>query len=214
MSLIGPIDPSWNDMSPYVVHFAKEAPSRTAYENAISILSQRTILAQGAFGAGRQLPPAKRSACFSEVPLHNLRRLADRRGKHGIGFRKEFLVERGGGPVLYAYRDTPQARAINAMVQTAVNQPEAPVWSLAPFIDLPGTYGRSTYLYEWEREWRHVGDLLFHETDAAFLIIPEELHEAARSFFEQAKDDHTGPSYECLFIDPYWSEARIKIALP
>jgi hypothetical protein len=69
------------------------------------------------------------------------------------------------------------------------------------------------YLYEWEREWRHVGDLDFSETDPAFLIIPEDLHETARDFFHSAKIDDVGPSYECPFIDPYWGEDRITAAL-
>ncbi|MGO1304869.1 MAG: hypothetical protein ACTMKV_08810, partial [Sphingomonas parapaucimobilis] len=68
-------------------------------------------------------------------------------------------------------------------------------------------------LYEWEREWRHVGDLKFSELDTAFLIIPENLHEAARGFFHSARVDHVGPSYECPFIDPYWGEDQIVAAL-
>jgi len=211
--LIGCIDPSWKDMSKFVVHFAKENPPQTAYDNAISILGQRRIVAANAFGAGRKLALARRSVCLSEVPLHHLKRLADVRGPHGIGFRKVFIVERGGGPILYAYKDTPQAQAVNAMVQAAAHDPNSPVWRVAPFVDLPGTYGWSTYLYEWEREWRHVGDLDFSVTDPAFLIIPESHHEAARDFFHSAKIENIGPSYECPFIDPYWDEDQIAAAL-
>ncbi|KQN24732.1 hypothetical protein ASE88_16835 [Sphingomonas sp. Leaf38] len=200
-------------MSRYVVHFAKEGVSGTAYDNAISILYQRRIAAANAFGAGRKLAPARRSVCFSEVPLHHLKRLADVRGPHGIGFRKEFIVERGGGPILYAYKETSQAQAINEMVQAAAHDPNSPVWRVAPFVDLPGTYGSSTYLYEWEREWRHVGNLDFLVTDPTFLIIPESHHEAARDFFHSAKIENIGPSYECPFIDPYWGEERIVAAL-
>src|SRR4051812_24409019 len=119
--LIGSIDPSWKDMSKYVVHFAREDHPRTAYDNAISILYQRRIVAANAFGAGRKLAPARKSVCFSEVPLHHLKRLADVRSPHGIGFRKEFIVERGGGPILYAYKGTPQAMAIKSMVNAAAS---------------------------------------------------------------------------------------------
>ncbi|MEL7738169.1 abortive infection system antitoxin AbiGi family protein [Citromicrobium bathyomarinum] len=211
--LIGSIAPSWKDMSKYVVRFAKEAPPKTAYDNAISILFEQRIIAANAFGAGRHLAPARKSVCFSEVPLHHLQRLADVRGQHGIGFRKEYLVQRGGGPILYAYKDTKQALAINAMAHAAENNADSPVWDLAAFVDLPGTYGKSKYLFEWEREWRHVGDLHFSETDPAFLIIPEKLHEAAEGFFHSAKVDNLGPSYDCPFIDPYWDEERIANAL-
>lgn len=213
MTVIGAIDPAWKDMSKYVVHFAKANPPRSAYDNAIAILYQRRIIAKNAFGAGRHLAHAKKSVCFSEVPLHHLKRLADVRGPHGIGFRKEYIVERGGGPILYAYKDTPQAMAVNALVHGATNEPASPAWDVAPFVDLPGTYGKSSYLYEWEREWRHVGDLGFTESDPAFLIIPEDLHEAARDFFLSAKIEHVGPSYDCPFIDPYWGEDAIALAL-
>lgn len=70
MTLIGSIDPSWKDMSKYVVHFAKETTGKSAYDNAISILYARRIIAANAFGAGRNLAPARKSMCFSEVPLH------------------------------------------------------------------------------------------------------------------------------------------------
>lgn len=213
MNKIGSIDPSWTDMSPFVVHFAKQANSNSAYDNAISILSERRIEARSAFGAGRHLAPARTSVCFSEVPLHQLSRLADVRGSHGIGFRKEFLVERGGGPILYAYKDSDHAKAMVSMVHAAEQNPNDPVWRLAPFVDLPGTYGKSKYLFEWEREWRLIGDLAFTENDPAFLIIPEALHEAASIFFESAEQDQTGPSYGCPFIDPYWDETKVAAAL-
>lgn len=54
MTLIGTIDPSWKDMSKYVVHFAKETVGRSAYDNAISILYERRIIAANAFGAVRR----------------------------------------------------------------------------------------------------------------------------------------------------------------
>ena len=94
-----------------------------------------------------------------------------------------------------------------------MNNPGSLIWEVAPFVDLPGTYGKSKYLYEWERDWRHVDDLHFAETDPAFLIIPEDLHEAARDFFASAKLENVGPSYECPFVDPYWGEDRIEAAL-
>jgi hypothetical protein len=36
MTLIGAIDPTWKDMSKYVVHFAKESKVGSAYDNAIA----------------------------------------------------------------------------------------------------------------------------------------------------------------------------------
>lgn len=44
----------------------------------------------------------------------------------------------------------------------------------------------------------------------AFLIIPENLHGAARSFFDDAERENLGPNYKCPFIDPYWGLDKIK----
>lgn len=214
MSQVGFVDPAWKDMSNYAVHFTKATNNKTAYQNALSVLYARKIEARKAFGAGRTLPAAQKAVCFSEIPLHQLKRLADVRGPYGIGFRKDFLVERGGGPILYAYKDTAHAKAVNSLVNAAADQPAHPIWRITPFIDLPGVYGHKKYLFEWEREWRAVGDFPFAPPDAAFLIIPECLHEAARDFFDDAERENIGPNYECKFIDPYWSDEIISAVLP
>lgn len=120
-------------------------------------------------------------------------------------FRKEFIVQSNGGPIMYAYQDTAHAVALRKLVDAAVGKPDDPVWRVSPFIDQPGQYGNSSYFFEWEREWRHVGDLNFKETDPVFLIIPEQFHEAARGFFDDAERKHLGPNYKCPFIDPYWN---------
>jgi Putative abortive phage resistance protein AbiGi, antitoxin len=209
MNKVGAIDPAWSDMSEYVVHFAKPHGGKTAYDCALSILYSRVIEARNSFGAGRHLPPARKSVCFSEVPLHQLKRLADVRGPYGVGFRKEFIVGRGGGPILYAYKDSDHAMAINSMVHSAKDEPDHPIWKVAPFVDLPGVYGKSQYLYEWEREWRSLGNFPFTVDDPAFLIIPEHLHSPARTFFDDAEAEHLGPNYKCKFIDPFWGEEKV-----
>jgi hypothetical protein len=59
-----------------------------------------------------------------------------------------------------------------------------------------------------------VGDYDFLVDEVEFLIIPEKNHEAARAFFDGAKAENLGPSYDCPFIDPYWSLKKIKKLLP
>ncbi len=210
--LVGSWSDAWLDMSPYVVHFTKTEGKRKAYNNALSILSRRRIEARSPFGTGKHLAAAPLSICFSEIPLHNLARLADKRGCYGIGFRKGFLVERDGGPIMYAHKDTARAKALRKMASKAKNDKDDPIWLIAPFVDQPGQYGPKSYFYEWEREWRHVGNLDFKETDAAFLIIPENLHSQARFFFDEAEREHLGPNYKCPFIDPYWDAEKVKAA--
>lgn len=211
--LVGQANPDWDDMSPFVVHFTKASPNKSEYENSLSILHQRRLEARGRFGIGKNHAESPHCVCFSEVPLHQLKRLADKRGPYGIVFRKEFIVERNGGPIMYAYQDTTHATALRAFLDGAVGKPDDPIWQIASFVDQPGTYGKSSYFFEWEREWRHVGDLNFKESDPAFLVIPENLHETARGFFDDAERENLGPNYKCPFIDPYWGIEKIKSSL-
>jgi hypothetical protein len=100
----------------------------------------------------------------------------------------------------------------------AASAPDSPlaqaVWAITPFIDVPGTYPNGArYEFQWEREWRVNSHLAFKPTDAAFLIIPAELHGAARSFFDDARQENSGPCYDCPFIDPRWDAAHIDAAL-
>ena len=76
-------------------------------------------------------------------------------------------------------------------------------------IDGPGEYGSTKYIFDWEREWRHVGTMMFEEKDVAFLLIPEELHDAANDFFANAQEENLGPAYFCPYVDPTWSREHI-----
>jgi hypothetical protein len=225
-------DPNWADMSDYVVHFVKRPRGAAAnitssfgislpadYEAIISILGNGMLEARNAFGIAATSAPnpnSQKVACFSEVPLHMLKRLVDRRGtSYGVGFTKQFIVDKGGGPIMYAYFGTPHEQAIRSMLKAAAADPSADIWKLTPLIDSAGASrgGGTPYLFEWEREWRHVGNFTFAPTDAAFLLIPEELHEAAAGFFADAEAENTGPAYKCPFIDPKWDISRIRAAL-
>lgn len=211
-------DPRWTDMSDFVVHFTKPTGPRSAYDNAIGILAGGRIEARGVFGMARGAPDpaAWASVCFSEVPLHLLSRLAARRGAHGIGFRKDLVVGRGGGPILYAPLGTPHQAALDAMrarARLSAAGDADPFWRVAPFVDVPGDYPTGSYRFEWEREWRHVGHFDFAPDDVAFLIIPADLHDSARGFFEEARIENTGPAYFCPYIDPYWTQEEVSAAL-
>jgi hypothetical protein len=207
-------------MSAHVVHLVRGASSQDAYWSIIGILSSGRLVAQNSFGIAKSSAPvaaSQRAVCFSEAPVEMLDRIARRRvpegprGWHGIGFTKEFMVERGGGPILYAYDGSPQSDAIRSMMRMALASPQPdkhPIWQLTPFIDSPGPYGGGAYFFEWEREWRHQGDLVFSPEDVAFLIMPEDYHEAARGFFEGAYYENTGPAYFCPYLDINWSRDR------
>ena len=205
-------NPSWPDMSDYVVHFAKQYDGRSDYDTIMGILSGQVIRAFNIFGIARENAPdpsSQRTVCFSETPLHYLGRIANRRSELGIVFRKSFIVSRGGNPILYAYRDQPLYRSVHALMAAGRGNPNAPIWSMTPFVDAVG----GNYNFEWEREWRHIGDLRFTSDDVAFLIIPANLHEAARTFFASAEEDEVGPNYPCPFIDARWNQQQIAEAL-
>ncbi|MBR0684456.1 hypothetical protein JQ594_00890 [Bradyrhizobium manausense] len=212
-NIVGTTKPDWDDMSPFVVHFTKKSLNKSAYDNSLSILHQRRLEARERFGIGKNFSESPKTVCFSEVPLHQLKRLADKRGPYGIVFWKEFIVERDGGPIMYAYQGTTHAEVLRSLVKKAKGDQSDPIWQVAPFVDQPGVYNTSSYFFEWEREWRHIGDLTFKPDDAAFLIIPAELHEAARHFFDNAEQENLGPNYKCPFIDPYWDIQKVKSVL-
>ncbi|HEX3861283.1 MAG TPA: abortive infection system antitoxin AbiGi family protein [Stellaceae bacterium] len=204
----------WPDMSPYVVHFTREYGGKSAYDNLLGILSNRRIEARNSFGMVRHKVPSEavqRSVCFSEIPLGLLKRLADHRNtQYGVVFEKHFVIGCGGNPILYAYKDGPVHSSVQALANEMSASPSSPFWQLAPFIDAPGTYGKSKYFFEWEREWRKTGDLGFSEGSVFAIISPENLHKQARLFFKEAREQNTGPSYEHhAFIDANWDAERL-----
>jgi len=212
----GKNSPDWTDMSNFVVHFTREYGGKSPYENILRILHSKTIKARNAFGIGKSEAPNTQSqkvACFSEVPLHLLSRFAEKRSSYGIVFPKDMVIHRKGNPILYAYKDHPATTALRAIMQQAKTVAEHAIWSVTPFVDAPGKYAHGSYFFEWEREWRAVGDYKFQTDEVALLILPEKQHEKARAFFKAAKKENTGPSYDCPFIDPYWKHKKIRKVL-
>jgi hypothetical protein len=215
-SFFGGNSSTWTDMSDYVVHFTKDYDGKMAYDNMLGILSNRVILARNPFGIARTKAPdiaSQKAVCFSEIPLHLLGRLADKRSEYGIGFGKAFVIHRKGNPILYAYKDQPVTQAVQKLIASAGKDETDPVWEVTPFIDAPGAYPNGSYFFEWEREWRKIGDFEFSVDDVAFLIIPGHLHEAARRFFADAKRQNLGPAYDCPYIDAHWKRDEIAHAL-
>jgi hypothetical protein len=204
-------DPAWEDMSEYIVHLTEPtAGEGSDYENIMSILSSRCLKPGRTFGCARQRAPnaeqTQRAVCFSEIPIHQLRRLVQkRRTKYGLGFRKDHALKRGIQPIWHVELNSPAYVALQQLLSRADNASSDPIWQLTPLIDCPGEYGSTRYRFEWEREWRHIGEFKFNESDVAFLLIPEGLHSAASDFFEHVAEENLGPSYVCPYIDPTWT---------
>lgn len=137
-----------------------------------------------------------------------------KRSEYGIVFKKDLVIQRKGNPILYAYKNQPLANAIKKLITKAGANAADPIWEVTPFIDAPSTYPSGSYFFEWEREWRKLGDFKFTTDDVAFLIIPEHLHQMAKVFFKNVRDENLGPVYDCPFIAPHWTQSKIKAALP
>lgn len=219
----GRSESAWHDMSEHLVHVVRGASTAEAYANIISILASGKLDARNPFGAARAGAPnvaSQHCVCSSEIPIELIGRVIarrlppDRAAWHGIAFTKELLVERGGGPIMYAYDGSPQSQAIQSLMRRARGSRDPgsdPIWQLTPFVDLPGRGG--SYYFEWEREWRHVGDLSFEPEDVAFILMPEEVHANARTFFDDVYRDNAGPSYFCPFLDASWTREQCESEL-
>ena len=206
---------NWEDMSPWLVHFTDGKCSKSAYDKMMGILSSQQIEAKTRYGFARKSIHCVPSACLSEIPLHQISRLAaERESPYGIVFTKDFIQSVGGGPILYAYKDSTQHKAVVQLREQAKSDASAPFWQIASFIDAPGIYGKSKYLFDWEREWRVANNIDFKSVDVAFLVIPEESHVVARSFFNDAEAENFGPNYQCPYVDPFWDLDRLKSELP
>jgi len=204
-------------MSNYVVHFTKTEDGSDDYKSIMSIYFSRHLEPKRPFGIGKSKAPEdseQRAVCFSEIPPGQWQRLIERRGtKYGLAFTKDFIISRGGGPIWYAWKETPHWQRLQELMDSALGDSSAPIWRLTPMIDAPGQYSKHKYIFDWEREWRHVGRLSFSVENVAFLMIPEELHGQAHSFFEDAYRENLGPSYFCPYVDPSWNRERILEAL-
>jgi hypothetical protein len=197
----------WRDMSEYVVHLTHRGALR-------KILSEGALEARNPMGTARnlhQLGDSQQAVCLSEIPLDRLDRLVERHGRYGVGFRKTFIRREGGTPVWYLWRDTLIADAFQTLVTDAMRggvDPEDRLWQVTPFVENPGSGPWGRYEFDWEREWRVVGDLVFAPADVAFLIIPEgeysEMTEEVEWFFDD---------YSPAVIDLTWPLPKLQQVL-
>lgn len=167
--------PDWRDMSDYLVHFTD---SRS---NLDKILAIGEIEARNAYGAVRKAPsylPSQKSISLSEIPLDRLDRLIDRHGPYGIGFRKDWAIERNATRVWYLDQGSAISDFLFEWAQfgrTAQADPwqDDNVYRITPFIDYGGTFGGTDHRFEWEREWRILDGLVFDpSSDPAFIFVP------------------------------------------
>jgi hypothetical protein len=167
------------DISSYLFHFVnrEDSPADTL----------RAILDCGHIRGGIYPPAASKTVCFTEAPLvdvvradgvleaHSYKRLS----LWGIGFKKQFVFESGGLPVIY--------------------QPSSHLEDLHPsawwrHVDFDLKKGLD---YTWQREWRvHTEEFHFESADVV-LVIPsvDEFVEELWEICVDIEDDHGELTY-------------------
>lgn len=166
---------------PVLMHLTHEMNTLAA------ILASSAVRAKRPFGAvynHTELSASQRVACFSEIGLEGITRLAERHGGFGLAFHRRLAQARGAAPVWYLPRNSPvQTQFFDVVRQLAFRaDPELDhfLWRFTPFIDYPQVeeHGEaSRYDWRWEREWRIRGDLLFRPDEVAILLAPESVHD-------------------------------------
>jgi len=192
------------------------ATDTSGFRSSLSILWEGhvrpTRYPMGVAAHVTELKDRHRSACFSESPLDDLKRLIETRSVYGVGFTQEFLERHGGERVLYVAPGSAEEATWRKAVDDACVggvDPTDPLWEKTPFVDVIDPSRDMS----WEKEWRVPGGLDFEPADVAFVFLPEEDHGRARQFFEEHAADNTGPAYLGIYLDPRWERDRIEEVL-
>lgn len=129
--------------------------------------------------------------CFTEIRLSQAKLHADRYGKLGIGFARDFILDKGGRPVIYVpYRSMPGSRLLEESIEKMSNK-----WLEAHVKRMSNGKSEDSNDYEdyyEEMEWRLVYDessdnkhftdghergvhrLRFKSKDVRVIIFPDE----------------------------------------
>lgn len=165
------------DFSQYLAHFTKEGglcshgehddiDGLSALERLISILQTKKVLAT-------TMPWTNAHAvCFTECPWSSLLAHTNQYSPYGIGFSKQVVYSKHGGPVYYVRPD-------HFKKQLASGKFDKQLWPfVTPFSPsyrpkhMRGSYF-ATVDYSHEREWRVPHDFPFDYSDIEFVILPD-----------------------------------------
>ena len=146
------------DMSDRLVHLTKGVNDQGACQTLVSILEERVLLGGTGFIRGDH-----RCVCFCETPLSHLAAVLANRPESGfryrafgLMFKKEFIYNQTGRPVIYGHYDEYEALPDPFKYRHVRYEPTA----LPHPID-----------YTWEREWRlHIDTLHFLPEDVTVIL--------------------------------------------
>jgi hypothetical protein len=156
------------------------------------------------------------AACFSEIPVQEVDRLANRYSAYGLGFHHDTLVRQGGARVWYVELDRSIALHLAALKDQheQMNNPADPFWAIAPFIERPGVYGNGArYEFEWEREWRVArANMWFAAREIAFIFAPETEHATLAGWLPTAPVANDRQVVTPPILDPRWPDDQLFTA--
>lgn len=193
------------DISKYVAHFTSSKwpkgykdesnptniyKAKNAYSRLISILENKTIFAS-------QLPWVgnSRAVCFTECPWTSLIGHTKEYSSYGLGFTKEFIFSKGGGPAYYVRADVFNLQQWSDEIKPFVT-PFMPEYATK---EVKNASRVKKCDYTHEREWRIKSDLNFEYSDIAFVVLPDY---ATMAKFPQDLKDAIGRN-KFLLMDNY-----------
>ncbi len=164
------------DFSNYVAHFSKSHPPCSgentslpplAFDRLIKILSEKKIL------ASRMPWTNKAAVCFTECPFYSMISHKTQYSAYGIGFKKETVFFKGGGPAFYVTEDI-----YNAQVSNFHQNKNKKIKGFHKDFHVFITLFRPSYLdpndpidFSHEREWRTPCDFSFDIKDIEFITV-------------------------------------------
>jgi hypothetical protein len=159
------------DRPPYGIDGEKEERKAALGGNALGRLAH--ILQEKTIWATKMPHTDQPAVCFTECTWASLLDHAEEYSPCGIGFTKDFLFGKGGGPAVYIRADLFKKQLENKgfhpdlypfltpfRPQYAPKQHKEDYWNKKEAID-----------YTHEREWRVTSDLGFEYTDVSFVVV-------------------------------------------
>ena len=203
----------WPDMSEHVVHLTKNGtqPARDAFFN---ILMSGIVEARSPMGIARhlQVPRSQNAACFSEVPVPGMSRIAQRLSSYGFGVHQDVLIRQEGARVWYVDLDKSISAYLNLVVEEHLQRadPADPFWTVTPFWEKPGMYGVTPYRFEWEREWRVPANMWFLAREVSFVVAPQIEHAVLAPWLASNPLGVDRQPVTAPLVDPRWSSDAIR----
>lgn len=221
-----------SDLSTFVVHLTRTMEGMSAKDRLISIIADNEIKAKTPMGwASDQDDPnnseaqTQRVVSFTETPLeHIYSHVADiehrrvRLEPYGVAMTKLKARKLGINPVWYVDmtpgRDWDISHALDQLKAEAVaggSFHETSISKILPFFEQMGTWPSARQKeFWWEREWRHVGDLLLPSAFMGCLVLcPEDEIDEFEALLRPGLLDPERRRRRRKCIDPRWGLEQV-----